>query len=79
MTNALAYNNDDTYTHSKHLSRRTGTTGISAVGCQTDGASVRLLNLAITHQMAPPRHAMGYCVATHLSTPMLIEMLLASA
>ena len=24
MTNALAYNNDDTYTHSKHLSCRTG-------------------------------------------------------
>ena len=41
----------------------------SAVGCQTDGARVRLLNLAITHQMAPPRHATGYCVATHLSTP----------
>jgi len=30
-----------TYTHSKHLSRRTGTTG--TVGCQTDGARVRLL------------------------------------
>ena len=61
MTNALAYNNDGTYTHSKHLSRRTGTTGFSAVGCQTDGARVRILNLAITHQMAPPRHATGYC------------------
>jgi len=24
----------------------------SAVGCQTDGARVRLLNTAITHQMA---------------------------
>ena len=33
----------------------------SAVGCQTDGARVRLLNLAITHQMAPSRHATGYC------------------
>jgi len=45
MTNALAYNNDDIYinTYSKHLSRRTGTTGFSAVGCQTDGARVRHL------------------------------------
>ena len=66
ITNALAYNNDET--HSKHLSRRTGTTGFSAVGCQTDGAGVRFLNLAITHQMAPPRHATGYCFTIELMT-----------
>ena len=58
-----------TCTHLKHLITQDRNSRFSAVGCQTEGARVRLLNLTITHQMAPPRHAMGYCVATHLSTP----------
>ena len=43
MTNALAYiNDDDIYINTLETSVRTGTTGFSAVGCQTDGARVRL-------------------------------------
>ena len=70
MTNALAYNNDDIYIDTLETSvMQDRNNRFSAVGCQTDGARVRLLNLTITHQMAPPRHATGYCVATHLSIP----------
>ena len=55
MTNALAYNNDDIYIDTLETSvTQDRNNRFSAVGCQTDGARVRLLNLAITHQM-------GYC------------------
>ena len=69
MTNAHAYNNDDIYINTLETSVTQDRNNSSAVGCQTDGARVRLLNLAVTHQMAPPRQTSDYRVATNLSTP----------
>ena len=59
------------------LSHRTGTTRFSAEGGRLPNRRCQVLltirsglafNLTITHQMAPPKHASAYCVATHLST-----------
>jgi len=46
------------YTHSKHQWRRTGTTRFSAEGGRLPKRRRQspAFNLAITHQMAPPRH-----------------------
>ena len=65
MTNALAYNNDDIYIDTLETTvTQDRNNRFSAVGCQTDGARIRLLNLAVTHHMAPPRHPTGYCVVS---------------
>ena len=58
------------------VNRTATTTRFGQLGCQKQTASsvanspIRFdLNLASTHQMAPPKHTSDYSVATHLSTP----------
>ena len=70
MTNALAYNNDDIYINTLETSVTQDRNSRFERGrLPNRRRQSPLLNLAITHQMAPPRQISDYCVATHLSTP----------